>query len=251
MCPRVLIHLSFALVAPMALPRDDAGAAPVSHWLSCSSQCSTSGEGVSLLDRAPRWVLCLGTAVTAASSVTSAAFRARGGAWPFTCPFISAGARVLMRERHLHAPSKVPFALPSMLCSLQGGLCNLCWQLGNPGPCVIWGGVHRPGGSVPPSPELSLCRCCCRIQVGRSHLERSRSAAGNISPCKVSSGDASLLWGHLWQLLHPGIHGRGVKFQQHKQGEGSGLGRCWERSSSSGRFWPRSSELPCASPPLA
>lgn len=47
MCPRVLIHLSFALVAPMALPRDDAGAAPVSHRLSCSSQCSTSGEGVS------------------------------------------------------------------------------------------------------------------------------------------------------------------------------------------------------------
>lgn len=50
-----------------------------------------------------------------------------------------------------------------------------------------------------------------------------------------------------------GIHGGGVKFRQHKQGEGSALGRCLERSSSSGRFWPRSSttELPRASPTFA
>lgn len=90
-----------------------------------------------------------------------------------TCPFILAGARVLMREQHLHAPSKVPFTLPPILCSLQRGLCNLCWQLGAQG-WVCFGGALSP-------PALS-CVCCCRIQVGRSHLERGRSAAGNIFP---------------------------------------------------------------------
>lgn len=133
-----------------------------------------------------------------------------------------------------------------ILCTLQRGLCNLCWQLGAQG-WLCFGGALSP-------PALScLCCCCCRIQVGRSHLEHGPSAAGNISPCKVSAGDAAFLWGHLWQLLHPRIHDEGVKFQQHKQGEGSGLGRCLERSSSSGRFWPRSStmELLGASPPLA
>lgn len=212
----------------------------------CQSRTgSTVGrKGMSLLDPAPHWVLCVGTAVTAASSITSATPGACAGAWPLTCPFILAGAGVLMRERHLHAPSKVPFTLPPILCSLQGGLCNLCWQLGAQGWMCFGGALSAPALS---------CLCCCRIQVSRSHLERGRSAAGNISPCKVTAGDASFPWGHLWQLLHPRIHGGGVKFQQHKQGEGSGLGRCLERSSSSGRFWPRSSttELLRASPPLA
>lgn len=102
-----------------------------------------------LLDRAPRWMLCLGTAVTAASSVTSTTLGACGGAWHFTCPFILAGARVLMRGRHLHAPSKVPFTLPSILCGLQGGLCNLCWQLGSPG---LFEGCSLPQWLCPPQP---------------------------------------------------------------------------------------------------
>lgn len=69
---------------------------------------------------------------------------ARAGAWPLTCPFILAGARVLMRERHLHAPSKVPFTLPPILCSLQRGLCNLCWQPGAQGSVCVLGGLCPP-----------------------------------------------------------------------------------------------------------
>lgn len=198
-------------------------------------QGCTSGEEVSLLDAAPRWALPGGRSASCSSSPSP--WQSVASHLPI---YLSWCSCVNERRRDTCLLPAVPFPLPPVLCTLQGGLCHLCWQPGSLEPRVFW------GGSVPPA----LSCLCCRIQVGRSHLER---AAGNISPCKVSAGDASFLWGHLWQLLHPGVHGGGVEFRQHRQGEGSGLGRCLERSSSSGRFWPHSStaELPHASLPLA
>lgn len=131
---------------------------------------STSGHGVSLLGGCCAWGL---------QGQLPAAPPAPAGAWPLTCPFILCCWCV--NEGRTPGCSQQS-ALHSAFRPLQraGGLCNLCWQ--PRALCVC------SGGALPPSPELPLCR----IQVGRSHLGR---AAGSISPCKVTAGDASFPWG--------------------------------------------------------
>lgn len=130
-CP---VHLSFWVGGSRAAPVShwqhsgeggDAGLSPTLGALpgDCSDSCSDSS--VPSCSWSPCW------------------------RWPFHLP-IYLGWCWCVNESTTPARSQQS-ALHSaaVLCSLQGGLCHLCWQPGSPGLCV-W------GGSVPPSPELSV-----------------------------------------------------------------------------------------------
>lgn len=150
-------------------------------------------------------VLCLGTAVTAASSVTTSAFGAhRGEVWPFACPFILADACVLMRGQTPARSPQCPWLCAVSPVVWEGELCHLHWKWGLRGAAhevpLFWGDPAWRRGSVPQP------RCCCRTRGSRSHLEHSHLTD---SPCEASSVDTSFLSGHLWQLLHPELCGGG------------------------------------------
>jgi len=159
-----------------------AGAVPLSGELSCPPSAGPKGKDV-LAGAAPAGCSAWGLRQRLpAASPQPAGDCARGKAWPFAFPPTWPGASALTRGTRMPArwwESILRFVLRPLRFGRED------WKRRPPGErgwhagTVFWG----RGGSVPSSPGLSPCRCS--NQVGRSHLERSLSAAWNISPAKA------------------------------------------------------------------